>query len=484
MTALRKPTAPSRRTPEYRRRRALALGVITLVILAVGGEISLRALSGLPWESYYYVSVQVPNAERLIANDDVRIGGVRVGQVAKVTAEPGRDGAAPFATIKLQLSPSVGRLPLDTTVEVRPASVLGATYVALTLGHSHQTLAPDATLPLRNGSNSVDVTDFLQIFKGSAAKNFQSSTADFAGGVAGEGSSLGATFGSLATLMLPLTDVAQALAARPAQLARFVDGSNSAFSALAPVSEQLRGLLAGGASTFGAMAAVRPALGQAIADAPASETSGTVALRRALPGLTSLAAALTALRPATPLLSPSLRLLDQTFGAGTVALTELPPFSRDLRTTLSVLGRVAQLPSTTGTLRKLAEIALAGRRAIDPLETAQTHCNVFSLFAVAQASAVGTIGVGDGPAMLNTPIDNKGNSTDMFQSAKPAPNAHVNYSPEENATECAAGNEPDNGTNQVLTNPTGLPDKTRMTTPAPGVLKEAASVGLLAKLYK
>jgi virulence factor Mce-like protein len=457
------------------------VGLLTIAVVAAVGYVSYHALSGLPFQSYYDVSVTLPNADRLIATDDVRVGGVRVGQVAAVAAEPSRDGNPPYAVVRLQLSPSLGRLPVDTRVQVRPASVLGATYVALTLGSARVKVPPGGVLPLRQASSSVELTDLFQMFRGSAARNFQASTADFGAGLAGEGQSFNVTFGSLAALMGPLTVVSKTLASPATHLSLFISASDRAFSALSPVSSQLSDLFVGAARTFGAFADQRPSLASTIVDAPTAETSGTVALRRALPGLNALAGVMRALAPAAPQLSSGLETLNGALYAGIAPLNSSPPFARSLGHALAALGSISRPPSTSGGLRKLAQLGVAFRQMIDPLEQAQLHCNVFPLFAFGFSGDLGELGSGQGPALANIPIDNPGNSTDNEQSAAPARDGHINYVPTENASECAAGNEPVTNGTQDLTNPTGLPDQTRLTTPPPGALQRAAAAGLLAR---
>src|SRR5439155_445126 len=76
--------------------------------------VSYTANSGLPFAGAYRLTVEVPNADRLIKNDEVRIGGVRVGQVQGVTAQTAPAGRRPFARIEVSLSPSAGPLPVDT----------------------------------------------------------------------------------------------------------------------------------------------------------------------------------------------------------------------------------------------------------------------------------------------------------------------------------------------------------------------------------
>ena len=463
------------------RRLHLILGALAIAVVAIGGEISFHALSGLPFQTHYDVSVTLPGADRLIPTDDVRVAGVRVGQVAAVAAVPGHAGEPPHAVVRLQLSPSLGRLPTDTSVQVRPASVLGATYVALTLGHARQTIPPGAVLPLDRARSTVDVTDLLQLFKGSAAKNFQNSTADFAAGLSGEGSAFNATVGSLAALMGPLTVVSGALASPDAHLTRFIVASDRAFGALSPVGAQLSALLRGAATTFAALAAQPSDVAASIDDAPASETSGTVALQRALPGFRGLSRLMQAVAPAIPLLAPGLATLNETFAAGTLPLERTPIFARSLRGALLALERISRVPSTGGALRKLAQLVVAFRAAIDPLEQAQLHCNVVPLSFLGQSGFLGSLGTGQGPSLTNITVDNRGNSTDGQQAAAPPSDAHVDYRPIDNASECAAGNEPDLPGTRNLSSPTGLSDHTHSSSPPPGVLALAAKAGLLAE---
>ena len=183
-----------------------------MVVIAVGW-VSYNALTGLPFEPHYDVGVVLRNGERLIATDDVRIAGVRVGQVVGVTAMPARGTAAPYAIARLALNPSVGRLPVDSTAEIRSASALGATYMQLTLGHSHATIPSGGTLPISQSSATVSVTDLFQVFNGNAARNFQAGIGDLGEAVAGRGGAANATIGALAALFPALGSVSSALAA-------------------------------------------------------------------------------------------------------------------------------------------------------------------------------------------------------------------------------------------------------------------------------
>ncbi len=62
------------------------VGAITTLIVIVAVFLAYNANNGLPFVPVYRVSVDVPNAARLVPNNEVRIGGNRVGVVESIEA--------------------------------------------------------------------------------------------------------------------------------------------------------------------------------------------------------------------------------------------------------------------------------------------------------------------------------------------------------------------------------------------------------------
>src|SRR5436190_12363085 len=60
------------------------VGAITTLIAAVAVFLAYNANSGLPFVPTYQVSVVVPNAARVTHDNEVRIGGSRVGVISSV----------------------------------------------------------------------------------------------------------------------------------------------------------------------------------------------------------------------------------------------------------------------------------------------------------------------------------------------------------------------------------------------------------------
>ena len=463
------------------RRLTGALGLAAIAAAAVIGFVSYNALSGLPFQSRYDFGVAVPNAERLIATDDVRIGGVRVGQVTGVVAMRPRAGAPPYALVRVAIDPSVGAIPVDTTAAVRAASALGATYLQLTLGYAHTRIPPGGVLPLARASNTVAVTDLFQIFNGSAARNLQDAIGGLASGFAGRGTALNSGIGSLSSLLPALTSVESALASRGAQLAGFLSAWASTSGTLAPKSSELAALVAAGATTLGPLSSDRADLGATIAATPPAESAAMAAFTRVRPALDGLAELVTQLAPGARGLHHALATVNSALSAAVPPLRALPALTEPLRRSLTVLGSVSRLASTGGALRKLGDFMSATEQTLAVLTPAQVYCNVIGLFGVNVSSAILANGVGDGPAIGTFGLASYGNTTDPIQSSKPGFDAHIDNNPTENASQCQSGNEPFSGNRQDLSPPTGqAPNHTRTTSPPVGVLDRARSAGLLA----
>ncbi|WP_040599564.1 MlaD family protein [Patulibacter medicamentivorans] len=456
------------------------LGILVcLAILYVG----FTANSGLPAASTYEIVVDVPNANRMVKNNQVRIGGVRVGQVSKVEAiVPPRGVARPsFARLHLMLDGDVAPLPVDTAVKVRPASVLGATYVDLMPGRSRRTVPSHGTLSIANARSTVEITDLLDLFDPRTARNLQRGVGDLGVALAGRGSDLGTAISELSRVSGPLARLMRTLAAPETRLGPLLDGYARTVAAFDAVSGDLGGLVASGSRTFAALARERGALTRTLDVLPGSATATTRALARLRPALDDLAMISTELRPASALLPAALRDTRRTFDDGVSPARLLPAFSRPLQATLRSLERFARLPQADGTVRKLDDAFQATGKLLEKLTPAQVHCNVLSVWGRNMYEAFGTAGTGAGPSVGIATIKALGNSPlELLQNRDPLPNLHVNYNPTEDARECEGGNEPYSFTSRSLASPPGRQSTAHVETlPPPGVPQLAARARLL-----
>ena len=125
------------------------VGAVTTLIVIVAVFLAYNANSGLPFVPVYRVSVDVPDAARLTNNNEVRIGGHRVGVVesidpirsedATATAQAGGDPqtnstGGVIARLNLKLDKDVEPLPKDSIFRVRYRSTFGLKYVEIVRG--------------------------------------------------------------------------------------------------------------------------------------------------------------------------------------------------------------------------------------------------------------------------------------------------------------------------------------------------------------
>ncbi|WP_205695492.1 MlaD family protein [Conexibacter sp. SYSU D00693] len=474
-----RPTTGRRRRRDPLRTAGL-VGVVALLAAAAIFKVSYDALTGLPGQSHYELTVAVPNASRLNPSDEVRIGGLRVGQVLEV--EPvAPSGRRPHAEVRLQLDRDVEPLRDSTRVSVQTGSVLGASYVRLEPGEDGGAVADGGRLDLAQAGPSTQLTDLLDVFDRATSRNVRRFLAESSAGVAGRGDDLNEGLRSFAALLPPLSSVARGLAAASTDLDGFVAGADRASAAFAAAAPQLGSMVRGGARTFTALAAEDRALRATLDAAPGAEAATTRALRRARPGLRATADVLSDLRPAAPLLDDALRAADRTLRAGRPALAAFRPFAPRLGTALGDVRRLSRRPSTDGAIRKATELFATNAPLFDLLAQMQATCNTLANWATGFASTFGDVGSGDGPAIAHIEVTSLGAEGETLQSSRPAPNLASNEYARNGDQECESGNEPFTG-RQIRTNPEGLqPRTTSDTDPDPAVVERARSAGLLAE---
>jgi virulence factor Mce-like protein len=461
------------------------LGLLALVLLLAGVYISYNANSGVPGQSSYEFRVDVADADRLVKTNQVRMAGVRVGQIKRVEVVPAKAGTPdpePRARITVSLQQDTDPIPVDTRVKVRPASILGASYLDLVPGKSRTTVPEGGLLALANSSANVELTDLLDVFDRGTSQAIQGSITSVGGGLAGRGEDFGQTIVHLADAARPVKRVADTLADPASKLAPLIGNFDTTITAFGGVRDEFGRLMRDGSRTFSAMANERDSLARLIDELPASAATTTRALRGLRPALDDIAAVSLELRPGAERLPDALRSTDGLFRAALPTLRTVPRFSTELSRASTSISAFGRNPSTDGVIRRAGDVLVAGGPLFDTMAEAQVYCNVVSLFGSRWIDNFGTLGTGDGPSLANINIKSLGGGpTELLQNPKPLDNLHANYNPIQNRHECEAGNEPYDPTKQSLSNPPGLQsNETAGTSTDPKVVEHARRAGLLA----
>ncbi|MGE4426028.1 MAG: MlaD family protein [Solirubrobacteraceae bacterium] len=470
-----------------RRRRDVAraypwLGLAALVLIIAGFATSYNANSGLPLERSYEFYVDLPDANRLVKLSQVRIGGVRVGQVMDVQGRRGSSAdPRPGARVLVKITDGQEQLPVDSQVAVRPASVLGATYLDIVPGRSSTTIEPRGVLPIAQATDNVELTDLLDLFDRRTARDVQRAARSVGDGLAGRGADLGETVETTARLLPDLGVVSGRLAADETRLGPLLAAVDRTMSGLAAEEDALREGTTAAGSVFEALDRSAADVAATIDAFPVSATRVTLGLRRLRPALADLATIARELRPGARVLPTTLRHANSLLERGVPAFAALRRTAPRVTQTADDLESFSRLPHSSGAIRKLGHLSEASAPLAKDLGVAQVHCNVVGAFTETVGSAFAGNGVGKGPTILNFHLKSLGtNVTEIFQNGSPLPNLHTNYAPFMNERECEAGNEPFHHDRRVLANPSGDQPKNYLPTSVdPARTAEARRVGLL-----
>ncbi|MEA2683565.1 MAG: phospholipid/cholesterol/gamma-HCH transport system substrate-binding protein [Chloroflexota bacterium] len=198
---------------------SVALGLAVFLTLATMtlGALGLSVGSG---NNNYEVRLHFTTGNGIIEGSDVFFGGVKVGTVK--TLELDKDAKAITMTV------SIGRqyapIHQDATAAIRPKSLLGEKYVAMTVGDPAKPAYNDGdTLPDSATSVNVELDQIINIFDEPTRKQLQVLINNLGIGVAGQGRNTNETFQAGTQDLNGLAKVTDTLQARDAELKRIID---------------------------------------------------------------------------------------------------------------------------------------------------------------------------------------------------------------------------------------------------------------------
>jgi virulence factor Mce-like protein len=374
----------------------ILIGGVTVLVTIVAVFLSYNANHGLPFVPTYKVDVVLPNADGLIAGNEVRIGGNRVGAVSKIDAFARKDGTT-GATLELALDASTDHLPTDSVVRVRPKSAIGLKYLEITRGKA-STDVPDGgriTVPASQ-KPAVDIDQFFNMFDEPTRQGSADNLLEYGTAFAGRGGDINTALSDLDPLVEHLEPGAANLVASRTKFDELFPAFAQAAAEVAPVAETQAELFTDLNTTFGALADNAKALEDSIAGGPRAlavatrelpaqagfEEDSTELFRRLQQPFRELASASTHLAPA--------------FKAGTPALKVSPQLNARIVQTLNALDKFVSDPVVLPALQRLTRTANLLDPVVAFVTPAQTTCNYFSLFfrnlgsALSESDSVGT----------------------------------------------------------------------------------------------
>lgn len=186
-----------------------SVGVAGLLLAAVTFYIGYEAAYQVPGRGYYNLHARFKDANNLANHYEVRMGGVRVGQVLNPHAEHG------IAVVDLKLSDKFKPLPADSKLQVRLRSAVGVRYLEVIPGHSKTGLPEGATIPVSQVEPSVALDQVLGTFDAKTRAATSTLLRELGNGVDGRGTDLNGVVHDTPRLLTDLRGISNAVTTRP-----------------------------------------------------------------------------------------------------------------------------------------------------------------------------------------------------------------------------------------------------------------------------
>jgi hypothetical protein len=401
------------------------VGAVTTLIVIVAVFLAYNANNGLPFVPVYRVSVEIPNGARLVRNNEVRIGGHRVGVVESIdpirtnandtTASAG--GASDVSTtsgssdetccvaarLNLKLDKAASPLPEDSIFRVRYRSSFGLKYLDIVRGTGKdapegftfnglddgdscklpvdpQEFTANETTSAQNGcfQHQVEFDAINDTFNTRTRTNSRINLVGFGDAFAGRGASLNEAISKLRPLFAGLRPVAKVLADPRTGLARFFQALGHTSAIVAPVARQNADFFTQAAITFAAISSDPEALKATISEGVPVVTRGPGQLQRQRPFLSEFTELSRRLNPGVRELRFALPSLNQAVRVGTPVLDKSPQTNRKLRKVFVQLRDLVQDHQTIVTLQRLKETFDQAKPLVNWVAPGQTVCNYWN----------------------------------------------------------------------------------------------------------
>ena len=277
-------------------------GLLIFLWLAFGGPIPLKPTG-------YQFRVAFDEATQLASQSDVTVSGIPIGKVMKVEPTPN----ALVAT--LEVDRKYAPLKRDTRATLRDKTLLGQTYVELTLGSKASTTIPErGLLDTRNVKPTTQLDELLSTLDPYTRKAYQTWQQGVSEAVNDRGDELNDAIGNLPEFVDSGGDLFAVLDEQKQALGALVRNSGVVFGALSEREDQLRNLIENSDTVFTAIQREREDFAEIWNILPTFQAESRATFRR-------LERFATDTRPLVRDLEPAMRDLRPTL----VALRDLSP---------------------------------------------------------------------------------------------------------------------------------------------------------------
>jgi virulence factor Mce-like protein len=322
--------------------------VLAVILVLAGAGAYLLTSSGAKEERGNEFTVEFDNAFGLVKGGDVKVAGVRAGQVTKLRV----DKRTKRALIDFKLTrQGFGDLRTDTYCESRPQSLIGEYFIDCTPGKSPAKLKPGATIPVAHTASTIPADLLADVMRRPYRERLRIILNELGAGVGGRADDVNATI-RRASPALRETDKVLKILARQNQV--------------------LKDLTTDADTVVGDLARNRHNVGRFVKEAEDAATASAERRRQLAAGLHRLPTFLRELRPTMAELgatadasTPYLRDLNASAGQLTRFLDNLGPFAESSRVNVRTLAKTADVgrPAIRSARPTVAELTKTTEKA-------------------------------------------------------------------------------------------------------------------------
>jgi phospholipid/cholesterol/gamma-HCH transport system substrate-binding protein len=208
-------------------------GLLLYLWLAFGGPAPLKPKG-------YRIDVPFNEAAYLGVQADVRVSGVRIGQVKTLRRAPGGNQTLATLEIERRYAP----ISRDARATLRRKTLLGETYVELTFGSEDAPKVPEGgLLPVRNVEESVELDEILNTFDPITRDAYRTWQRELGAAIDERGGDLNDAIGNLPGFVDAGGDLFEVLDQEKRSLQQLVKNTGVVFGALTEREQQLRRLV-------------------------------------------------------------------------------------------------------------------------------------------------------------------------------------------------------------------------------------------------
>jgi virulence factor Mce-like protein len=254
----------------------------------------------------YRITVEFNQAVQLGTQADVDIAGVPIGRVVSVNL----DHHTGLTRAVLQIDPKYAPRPADTTAILRQKSLLGETYVELSLGHVHGRMLRDgSSLPQAQVAPTVQLDQILDTFDPKTRRAFETWMQDDGIAFTNRGQAFNDALAELYPFADNVSNVLAVLQRDRSATSTLLDDGGQVLTAISRNPAQLQGLLRNADSVFATTAGRDQDLAAAVRAFPAflRGTRQTIQTVKTFAGQAN--PLVDELKPAASQLSPALQAM-------------------------------------------------------------------------------------------------------------------------------------------------------------------------------